>query len=453
MKFNKGATAIVTNVLIAISTFISMPLLIRKLGADGFEVFGLLLTAQSLAQLIESGVSVTAIREVVNNPKRPDLSYLHSKYLRFFFLSMIGGVIFVISSRISWGTSLTDGLKSALLIGFILAVRIYTNFYRSQLYGIMKHNTINVGLLIAHLTRFWIPLYFSFSLDEFLSFSLFVFLLELIFYNVYIKKLRGYQPIKHGKKGSYKSSQDFSKNVAFITILGVLLANIDKLFFPYFLNQYIYGSYHGIYFLVTGALMIISPYNALFQPILMKSRNKRNFESDFKLYYSPIIYGFAILILLSSLFGELIQLALIDSLVFDYNIVRQVIFYGLGLQFFGILFMYSIVSTDFKPYKVLGLTILITGILFLTAVKLSVDWNVLYWIWLEPILIVTVFFLGFWFLKGLTFVVEIIRVQLLPFLLLMVFSFTENEFILVITLVVALFLFLNSLKRSVNLIG
>lgn len=359
--------------LIVFVTLISLPFLISLFGIKDYAVFGLFLTFQALSSIIEGGASINVIKEVANNQIDTNLDNSVLIYKKIFYISLILSFLVSFFVFFNWDYSLFKNIEYSLIVSGSLSLRLLTNFYKSISLGFNKHNFVNIFSVFFYFLRFVIPIIFGFSITFFLFFQLILIILEFVYFKwisplkIRIDFLFNFN-FKLVKTEKYKEENVFMKNIIFLTILSVLITNIDKTLLSLFGSQEDFGGFQAVTNLSGGLLVLLGPLNAVFQPLLSTKQNEKDyFFKMFSSYWLILIICFGFVTVILQVFSEQIlkfwlgnefNLKLLE--LFNFHIVFS---FGISIMSFG--YMYSLINNNFSFYlKYFIVITLLTVILY-----------------------------------------------------------------------------------------
>lgn len=348
--FSQGATILIT--------LLSLPFLISNLGIKNYAIFGLFLTFQSLSSIIEGGASINLIKEVAQNRYNALIINSVLIYKKIFYTALFLSFITSFVVLNNWNYSVQQNIEFSIIIAFSLSIRLLASFYKSISLGFNNHNNINIFSIFFYFFRLVFPILVGFSINGFLYFQLLLIIFELI----YFKRIA---PIKHGlnflynlnfsieKNKKYREENIYAKQLIILTVLSVILTNVDKTLLSFFGSQEDFGSFQAITNLSGGLLVLLGPLNAVFQPLLIsEKKNKFLFNNLFSIYWLILIFCFGFITVFLQFFSEEIlkiwlgnEFNLKMLSLFNYHLVFS---YGVSLMSFA--YLYSLVINCFDRY-------------------------------------------------------------------------------------------------------
>jgi O-antigen/teichoic acid export membrane protein len=344
--------------LIVFVTIISLPFLITLFGIKDYAIFGLFLTFQALSSIIEGGASINVIKVVANNQLDTNIDNSVLVYKKIFYLSLI--LSFLVSFLVfyNWNYSISKIFEYSLIISGSLSLRLLTNFYKSISLGFNKHNYVNIFSVFFYFLRFVVPIIFGFSITFFLFFQLILIIIEFVYFNkisplkIRLDFLFNFN-VRRVKTDKHQEENVFMKNIIILTVLSVLITNIDKTLLSLFGSQEDFGGFQAVSNLSGGLLVLLGPLNAVYQPLLSANKNEKDyFFKLFSTYWLLLIVGFGFVTIVLQVFSEQIlkfwlgnefKIQLLE--LFNFHIVFT---FGISLMSFG--YMYCLINNKFTFY-------------------------------------------------------------------------------------------------------
>jgi O-antigen/teichoic acid export membrane protein len=363
--FSQGATILIT--------LLSLPFLISNLGIKNYAIFGLFLTFQSLSSIIEGGASINLIKEVAQN--RNETSIINSTllYRKIFYNALLISFITSFVVLNNWNYSHLENIEFSIIIAFSLSIRLLTSFFKSISIGFNRHNNINIFSIFFYLFRLVIPIVFGFSINGFLYLQLVLIILELVYFKRTSSIKLGLNFLyslksKIEKDEKYKEENKYAKQLIILTVLSVILTNIDKTLLSIFGSQEDFGSFQAITNLSGGLLMLLGPLNSVFQPLLISvKKDKIQFKNLFSFYWLILIFCFGFITVFLQFFSEEILSFWLGNEfntkmlnLFNYHLV-----FSFGVSLMSFAYLYSLVMSCFEKYIKIVISItVITTILY-----------------------------------------------------------------------------------------
>ena len=288
-----------------------------RIGAEGFGLMGFFLMLQSWMQILDAGVGGSLSRQVAITKQNISVfnSFLKQFYIVVLVFFMIALLIFTLGYygktfvAVSWiDSSIAIGTLEACLLAMFasLAVRYVLGPFRSGLIGLERHAAISLSSVVFSSLKFPVGLYvlnvFDNSLVHYFFYQSLLSVLELailsflfIVYSNSIRKSsvsdsRGIECI------SLKSLIKFSAQLSFLSIVWVVVTQVDKLVLSKYLSLEEYG-YYSLAVSVSGVILLLSaPLSQVLMPRLtsLAAKGKKN---EYLQLYVNSIWGMSIFII------------------------------------------------------------------------------------------------------------------------------------------------------------
>lgn len=360
--FSQGITVLIT--------LISLPYLIALFGIKDYAIFGLFLTLQALSSIVEGGASVNVIKEVALHKMETSLKNSVIVYKKIFYISILLFFFAAIIVFFNWNYSIIDIIEFSLIIAFSLSLRLLTNFYKSISFGFNRHNYVNIFSIFFYCLRFLLPIILGLSIKLYLYLQLLLFVVEFIYFkklsplsiNINLLFNFNFRVINSQK---VIDENKFTKNIIILTVLSLIITNIDKLLLSVLGTQEDFGSFQAITNLSGGLLILLGPLNGVFQPLLISVKSNNNqYLRLFNSYWLILILGFGFVTIFLLVFSEhILKLWLgveYDAKLlelFNYHLV-----FSFGMSLISFPYLHSLVNNKFEVYikYVISITLLIT---------------------------------------------------------------------------------------------
>lgn len=360
--FSQGLTILIT--------LISLPFLITLFGIKDYAIFGLFLTLQALSSIVEGGASINVIKEVALYQMETSIRNSVVTYKKIFYVSILLFFFAAIFVFFNWNYSIIDIIEFSLIIATSLSLRLLTNFYKSISFGFNRHNFVNFFSIFFYCVRFLLPITLGLSIKLFLYFQLVLFIIEFVYFKIL-------SPIKSDfnllfnfnfkviKSNKVLEENKFTKNIILLTILSLIITNIDKFLLSLFGNQEDFGSFQAITNLSGGLLILLGPLNGVFQPLLISAKSDKNLSLRlFNSYWLILILGFGFVTVFLQVFSQQIlklwlgmEYKTILLELFNYHLV-----FSFGMSLLSFAYMHSLVNNNFVVYikYIIAITLLIS---------------------------------------------------------------------------------------------
>ncbi len=234
------------SVLQAILTLVFVPVYIKFMGVEAYGLIGIFVTLQVILSVLDAGLSSTLTREIARLSVLPDKTEVmhntvHTLKIIYWGLSVAMGIAIVLFSSLiahRWinagQISLQTVEQSLVIMGFIIAVQMPAGFYAGGLMGLQKQvqlNVINTGVSILRgagaVLLLWLvsPSIVIFFGWQFICSAMNTLLLGLLL-------RRGLPPCEQEvsfQRNILKDIWHFTAGISGITIIGIILSQLDKI--------------------------------------------------------------------------------------------------------------------------------------------------------------------------------------------------------------------------------
>lgn len=351
----RSVWGVLLNLVNTLLGLIIIPVIIQTIGVKDYAIIGLYLTIQSIVLVLEGGIGIETLRAVVKSGFEPELSQQKNLYKLISYLSTLISFTASLIVFSSWELSGTSSFLLSTLISLSIYFRLFSGFYKAQLFGLNKHNVVfglNIPLFVI---RFVLPLLISKNIITFMLFGLISSIAELYYLKFCIKKELNYCPSVNEDFFEIFKNLSIPKteiSISLASLLGILLMNVDKLILSAQLTQSGFGQYQSIFAIATGVFLVIGPVNSIFQPILINNFHKKSdFEGIFNVYFiliSLVVWFVQSILIL--FYKEITTIWLGSEITLNSSILKDLTLFGYSLFLFGIGFMLSIISSLFEDY-------------------------------------------------------------------------------------------------------
>lgn len=270
---------------VALITFAFVPVYINYLGLEAYGLIGVFILLQTWMTLLDAGMTPTLTREMAKFGAGMHTPFSIRQLLRTleFGGTALGVIIALgVAASASWlagswirPEQLTQATVSRALslIGVMLGLRLIEGLYRGSLLGLERHVRLNVALAVAATVRgvgSWIVLEFvSSTVNAFFTWQATVSVLTLIAMRVltYSCLPRAERRVRPAL-ASLVDIRRFAAGMLGITMLSLLLTQIDKVILSNALTLADYGTYTVAATLAAGLYMLIAPVSQAWLPRL-----------------------------------------------------------------------------------------------------------------------------------------------------------------------------------------
>lgn len=256
-----------------------MPFYLGHLGAEAYGLIGFFAVMQAWMLLLDAGISPSLVRQIAHHQGASDsatASRIGGWLMRSFELVFLGmalicavGVYLAadwVASHWLQGQQLSAHTiaNCVILMGVMIALRLFATLYKSGLQGLEMHAWLNnANVAIATLRYFGglvLVTWVSQDAQVFFEFQLFVALVEMLIFAV---KAYRHLPAPHALSGFnwglVKPILPFAASVSLTAIVWIVLTQLDKVLLSKVLPLDQYGYFSLVALLSTGILMLINP--------------------------------------------------------------------------------------------------------------------------------------------------------------------------------------------------
>jgi len=259
-----------------------MPLYVKFLGIEGYGLIGFYLMLQSLFQVMDLGLSPTVNREMARYSVQPEKANEARDLVRtlevgYWFIGLIlGAVLFTSASWIAthWIKSSAlpvSSITGALMLMGVLAVLQWPiSFYQGALMGLHRQVLFNI-LKIAAVTASNIGAVLilwrvSSTIKAFLLWQVGVYAVQAVLIAVFVwNSLPSSDRAARFNPSIVKGVWRFALGMSGITLIGLIITQVDKVLVSKLLTLRIFG-YYALAWTVANGLVITSSaiFNVIF---------------------------------------------------------------------------------------------------------------------------------------------------------------------------------------------
>ena len=336
--------------LIVVFNFISIPLLLTRIGLEGYGLIAFYSTLQAVFSILDAGFSPLVIRETASNvngkekEKRNYSALLDVVKIFFLITGLLGSAIIFLSSDVILEYWLKveglDNKKIIQLMGIIICLRWWSGFYRSKFVGHQNILVFNaISIFVGFLRFIVVILYLDFFDSSLLGFFKFQFICGVIelailyFIDSKINIYNRYKTSSIEKLNSFKSKYNFAIHAGLSSILWLVLVQGDKIVILKVLSLENFAIFSlgvlgaSIFFFLT------SPLSSVMIPKLTEI-NKFKESKDLKDFYNLTLNLVTLILMPISIYVFMFSEELLYFWVGDKNISTQgsfiLGFYALG---------------------------------------------------------------------------------------------------------------------------
>ena len=244
----------------ALMAFVFVPLYIKFMGVEAYGVVGIYASLQVLSGLLDMGVSGTLNREmarlsVLPGKEQEMRNLVRSLEIIYWGIALVIGIaVIAISPFIAHHWVRADQLSAStieqavLIIGFTLMLQWPLSFYTSGLMGLQRQIILNVVTVSISTLRgvgavavLWLlsPTIQAFFLWQIVVSAIHTFLLVIIFWS----KLPKSESRPVFKKQLLHGIWRFAAGMGAITIMSIILTQLDKIILSKMLSLEMFGYY------------------------------------------------------------------------------------------------------------------------------------------------------------------------------------------------------------------
>lgn len=275
------------NGLTSIMGIIFIPWYIKYLGMESYGLIGIFGIMQTCVSRLDMGLKPTLSRETAkfiagDHTAQSILNLLRT--LEFIFLGLAFTIVLLVSvlsdqiahNWLSVGALSLDTVAWALkIMAFVVALRFCEGLYSSALAGLQEQVLYNfifsVFASIRHIGALLILMWYSPTIQAFFLWQGFVSLLSLVVFSFFVYRLLPNPPASPVfSLTELKKVWRFAGGMMTITLLALLLTNIDKLLLSKLLTLENFGYYTLAYTVASTLSMITSPVTQATQPRLVE---------------------------------------------------------------------------------------------------------------------------------------------------------------------------------------
>jgi O-antigen/teichoic acid export membrane protein len=269
----------------AIINLAFVPLYIKYLGVEVYGLIGLFLVLQTSLSLVDMGMTQVLGREMARFVAGARSTQSIRDLLRSIEVITIGIAVLIASGialsanwiAISWlqveSLSVYDAAKALILIGLVTAIRFMENIYHSSIIGLQRHIIYNVVSSVMATLRglgaVGLLVWISASIEIFFIWQGIVSIATLII--LMITTYKSLPRVERAGKFSMVALRNiwkFAGGIVTITLLSLLLTQVDKILLSKLISLKEYGYYTLVTIIAGGIYIIIKPITQSFYPHL-----------------------------------------------------------------------------------------------------------------------------------------------------------------------------------------
>lgn len=269
----------------AAMSLVFVPLYIHYLGVESYGLVGVYTVLQAWLQLLDVGMRPTLSREMARFLGGAHTAQSIGNLLRTIEMATVavaGAAAIGIILTSNWLA--TDWLQAddlpvdtvsqaLMMMGLVVALRFVENLYLSSLNGLRKQVLLNVVMSIMATFRgggvVLILAWYSATLEAFFAFQGIVSLITVVLYMYFVYNTLP-RP-KEPRRFSWDELQKvwrFAAGMMLITVLAVMLTQIDKMLLTSLLSLEAFGYYTLAAIVANGLYMLTNPVSLAYYPRL-----------------------------------------------------------------------------------------------------------------------------------------------------------------------------------------
>lgn len=286
IRKNIAANAL-TQLWVTFVSIIFVPVYIDYIGIESYGLIGMFAMLQTWLSLLDMGLSPVVTREMAKSTGEPTRTKSILDLLRSIEIILSGVAIFIIvliwlvSNWLAKNWVNTNTLDNQtvsfafVLMGGVIALRLIENTYRSALIGLQKQ--VKLGAITCTIATvravgaILVLAFVSSSIVTYFYWQIFASLISLFslailtYRSIYIKGITG-QFALHALKSVWK----FGAGLSLITLLGLLLSQVDKVILSKLLTLKEFGYYSLAYVVASVGRMVVQPvYEAVYPKLTL----------------------------------------------------------------------------------------------------------------------------------------------------------------------------------------
>ena len=281
-----------------------LPFYLQYLGAAAFGLIGLFAIMQTLLQLLDMGLTPALSREVAHCSNHENgfseiKQLTHSLESIFFVISIL--IVFCIGISNHWiarhwlkieNLAIAEVSFCLMIAGIIISFRWFSELYRAGVLG-LEHQVWYNGASIVVVSLQYIGGYvllrwFTHSPVYFFEYQLLIAIIEMI---IFRKKFYKILPASTNDSfhlypswKSIKKVLPFASSVAYLSIITILVSQLDKILLSHILPLSIYGYFVLVTVVSSGILQLSAPISIAIMPRMTALLSQGKEQEMLKLY-------------------------------------------------------------------------------------------------------------------------------------------------------------------------
>ncbi len=259
-----------------------VPIYIKLMGVEVYGLLGIFISLSALLALLDMGLSATLSRElsrlsVIENSEQESRNLVRTFEVVYWGIGIVLGIIVIILAPLItryWINSTnipSETIEQALLImGILLASQWPSAIYSGGLRGLQRQVLLNViksvSITVQHGGAVLVLLFISPSILSFFLWQSLVALLTTIVLAIWLWKSLPKSPqLSKFDKNLFIKNWRFASGIMGISLMTILLAQLDKIILSKMLTLEMFGYYMLAFNVATVLTSLVSPvHSALF---------------------------------------------------------------------------------------------------------------------------------------------------------------------------------------------
>jgi len=297
----------------AIMGLVFIPIYIKFMGIESYGVIGLFATLQGICGLLDVGMGSTLTREmarlsILPNKEQEMRNLVRTMETLYWSVAVLVGIIvvslspFIAHHWVKAGQLSSKTIEQALLImGFVMVFQMPSGFYSGGLMGLQKQVLLNViNVCIGTLRGVGAVLILSFvspTIQAFLLWQIGISIINALFLALFL-----WRSLPYSKNNAIFQTQllkgiwRFTAGMSGISILAVILTQLDKVILSKLLSLEMFGYYMLANMVVMSLGRIITPVFFSIYPRFTQLVTINN-QDELKCLYHKSCQFIAVLIL------------------------------------------------------------------------------------------------------------------------------------------------------------
>ncbi|MGZ8271522.1 MAG: lipopolysaccharide biosynthesis protein [Methylophilus sp.] len=278
-----------------------LPIYIKYLGIEAYGLIGFYAVLQAWLTLLDMGITQTLNREMARYTAGRHTSKSILDLLRSLeIISIVVGLLIFLAVWQSSNLIATYWLNSSLnnitltnalkLMGLVIAIRFIEGIYRGALLGLQKQVSVNLINMVFSTLRFGgvigVLHFYQATVDVFFVWQAICSLLSLVVFSTLVyKQIPTSNTQPSFSVDAINQVKSFAKGIMGVTLLALLLTQIDKVLLSNLISLKEYGVYTLASSVAGGLALITAPTTQAIYPKLVEYVAQKNTEAVIKIYH------------------------------------------------------------------------------------------------------------------------------------------------------------------------